>query len=318
MRAIAIQDGRLVEEIRPDPVAGPGEVVVEVAAAGVNRADLLQRAGNYPPPPGASDVPGLEVSGRVIALGAGVEGVRVGDRVCALLAGGGYAERVAVPATQLLPVPESMDLVDAAGLPEAVCTVWSNVFLTGRLERGELLLIHGGSSGIGTIGIQLARALGSRVAVTAGSAEKLALCAELGAEILIDYHDQDFVAVVRDAGGADVILDVMGAVYLDRNVQALALDGRLSIIGMQGGSRGELDIGALMARRGTVFAQGLRGRSRDDKAGIVGDVRERAWPLVEAGSVRPLISARFPLAEADAAVASLDDRGHRGKVLLIP
>ncbi|HSO65388.1 MAG TPA: NAD(P)H-quinone oxidoreductase, partial [Ornithinibacter sp.] len=259
----------------PQPRAG--EVLVRVAAAGVNRADLLQRQGHYPPPPGESDVPGLEVSGTVEALGEGVEGWSIGDEVCALLSGGGYAEQVRVPVGQLLPVPHGVSLVDAAALPEVVCTVWSNVFLTANLQPGETLLVHGGSSGIGTMAIQLAREVGARVAVTAGSAEKLEACRELGAEVLVNYREEDFVERVlaaTEGHGADVVLDNMGAKYLSRNVAALATNGRLVIIGMQGGTRGELDIAALLAKRAAVIATSLRARPAAEKATIVAAVRE--------------------------------------------
>jgi putative NAD(P)H quinone oxidoreductase, PIG3 family len=300
----------------PTPRIAPAEVLVDVAAAGVNRADLMQRQGLYPPPEGESEIPGLEVSGIIAEVGSDVTGWSKGDRVCALLAGGGYAEQVAVPVGQLLPVPDSMDLVDAAALPEAVCTVWSNVFMTARLEPGELLLVHGGSSGIGTMAIQLAKAFGSRVAVTAGSAEKLLLCAELGADIVINYHEEDFVEIIGQAGGANVILDVMGAEYLARNVAALALDGRLDIIGMQGGSKAEFDIAALMAKRGALMATGLRARSRENKAAVVADVRTHVWPLIESGAVRPIVFERVPLERAGEAQRTLASSRHIGKILL--
>lgn len=298
------------------PTIGDDEVLVDVVAAGVNRADLSQRQGLYPPPKGESEVPGLEVSGTVSALGSAVTGWSVGDRVCALLAGGGYAEQVAVPAGQLLPVPDGLDLVDAAGLPEVVCTVWSNVFMTAHLQPGELLLVHGGSSGIGTMAIQLAKAFGSRVAVTAGSAEKLARCGELGADILINYREQDFVEIVSAEGGANVILDVIGAKYLARNVQALALDGRLDIIGMQGGRKGELDIPALMAKRGSVIATGLRARDRANKAAVVAQVREHVWPLLETGAIRPIVHATMPLEQVADAHRMMAASQHIGKLLL--
>src|SRR3954454_4264140 len=265
MRAIVVAvpggpEARVEADV-PDPVAGPGEVVLEVVAAGVNRADLLQRRGHYPPPEGAPDWPGLECSGRVIAVGEGVAGWSVGDEVCALLSGGGYAEQVAVPAGQLLPVPHGVGLVEAAALPEVTCTVWSNVFMLAGLRPGETLLVHGGSSGIGTMAIQLGRAMGARVAVRAGSADKLERCRELGAEVLVNYRDADFVEAVRaatDGHGADVVLDNMGAKYLARNLDVLATSGRLSVIGMQGGTRAELDIGLLMRKRGAVFSTSLR------------------------------------------------------------
>ena len=301
------------------PTARPGEVLVRVAAAGVNRADTLQRQGHYPPPPGESAVPGLEVSGVIEALGEGVGDWAVGDEVCALLAGGGYAELVRVPAGQLLPVPEGVSLVDAAALPEVVCTVWSNVFLIANLQPGETLLVHGGSSGIGTMAIQLARQVGARVIVTAGSAAKLEACRELGAEVLVNYRDEDFVeAVARatDGEGADVILDIVGAKYLSRNVSALATSGRLVIIGMQGGSRGELDIGALLAKRAAVIATSLRARPASEKATIVAAVREHVWPLIAAGRVQPIVQSRHPLADAAAAHRELEASDHVGKILL--
>ena len=301
----------------PEPRAG--EVLVRVAAAGVNRADLLQRQGHYSPPPGESDLPGLEVSGTVHALGEGVEEWSVGAEVCALLTGGGYAEYVRVPAGQVLPVPEGVSLVEAAALPEVVCTVWSNVFLTANLQPGETLLVHGGSSGIGTMAIQLAREVGARVAVTVGSAAKLEACRELGAEVLVNYREEDFVDRLRaatDGHGADVILDNMGAKYLSRNVSALATNGRLVIIGMQGGTKGELDIAALMAKRAAVIATTLRARPAAEKATIVAAVREHVWPLVASGRVRPIVHSRHPLADAAAAHRELEASAHIGKVLL--
>ncbi|GAA5210037.1 MULTISPECIES: NAD(P)H-quinone oxidoreductase [Streptomyces] len=307
----------------PDPVPGEGEVLVEVAASAVNRADIMQRQGFYDPPPGASPYPGLECSGRVAALGTGVTGWSVGDEVCALLGGGGYAEKVAVPAGQLLPVPEGIDVRRAAALPEVVCTVWSNVFMVAHLRPGETLLVHGGSSGIGTMAIQLAKAVGAKVAVTAGTKEKLERCAELGADILINYREQDFVAEVKEAtggAGADVILDNMGAKYLDRNVRALAVNGRLAIIGMQGGRKGELDIGTLLAKRAAVSATSLRARPLEEKTAIVAAVREHVWPLLGGGSgarVRPIVDRELPMSDAPAAHRVVEESGHIGKVLLI-
>jgi putative PIG3 family NAD(P)H quinone oxidoreductase len=303
----------------PHPEPQPGEVLVEVAAAGVNRADLQQRIGVYPPPPGASEYPGLEVSGTVAAVGSEVTGWSVGDQVCALLAGGGYAEKVAVPAGQLLPVPSGVSLVEAAALPEVVCTVWSNVFMTANLLPGQTLLVHGGSSGIGTMAIQLAREVGAHVAVTAGSADKLEACRALGAEILVNYKEQDFVAELDRATaghGADVILDNMGAKYLARNVQALATNGRLVIIGFQGGVKAELDLAALMRKRAAVISTGLRARPLEEKAAIVAAVREHVWPLIEAGRVTPVVHRTFPLAQAPDAHRELDAGTHIGKVLL--
>jgi putative PIG3 family NAD(P)H quinone oxidoreductase len=303
----------------PDPVAGPGEVVLDVVAAGVNRADLLQREGQYPPPPGAPPWPGLECSGVVREVGAGVSGWAPGDAVCALLDGGGYAERVAVRADRLLPVPAGLTPVEAAALPEAACTVWSNLAMTAVLRRGEVLLVHGGAGGIGTFAVQLAAALGARVAVTAGSAEKLRVCAELGAEILVNHREQDFVAVVRKATGghgADVVLDNMGAAYLARNVDVLAPGGRLVVIGLQGGRRAELDLAALMGRRGAVVGTTLRARPPAEKAAIVASVREHVWPLVESGAVRPVVHAVLPLAEAARAHRLMAESSHVGKLLL--
>ncbi|MFG3048306.1 NAD(P)H-quinone oxidoreductase [Streptomyces sp. NPDC048202] len=303
----------------PDPVPGPGEVLVDVAATGVNRADIMQRQGAYPAPPGASPYLGLECSGRIAALGPEVSGWAVGDEVCALLTGGGYAEKVAVPAGQLLPVPKGVGLVQAAALPEVVCTVWSNVFMVAHLRPGELLLVQGGAGGIGTMAIQVAKAIGARVAVTAGSRAKLDFCAELGADILINYHEQDFVTAIEratDGAGADVILDNMGGgEYLDRNVRALAADGRLAIIGLQGGTKGELDIAALLMKEGTVTATSLRARPPKEKAAIVAGVREHVWPLIESGKVRPVIDQELPMRDAAEAHRAMDS-SHIGKVLL--
>lgn len=304
----------------PDPVPGAGEVLIEVAASAVNRADLLQRAGHYPPPPGASEIPGLECSGRIAALGDGVTGWSVGDEVCALLAGGGYAQRVAVPAGQVLPAPKGMDLLAAAGLPETVCTVWSNVFMGAGLQPRETLLVHGGAGGIGTTAIQLAKALGARVVATAGSPQKVARCRELGADAAIDYRAEDFVERLRaiTAGhGADVILDNMGASYLGRNVDALAVNGRLVIIGLQGGARGELDLGRLMSKRAALLATGLRARPVAEKAAIVASVREHVWPLTESGVLTVVADQRFPMADAAAAHRLVESSGHIGKVLLV-
>ncbi|MFF2086547.1 NAD(P)H-quinone oxidoreductase [Nocardia sp. NPDC058176] len=302
-----------------DPEPGPGEVLVEVIAAGVNRADLLQRRGFYPPPADASSVLGLECSGTIVALGAGVSDWRVGDRVCALLSGGGYAELVAVPATQLLPIPAGLDPVAAAGMPEVAATVWSNLVLTAGMRAGQLVLIHGGGGGIGTHAIQVARRRGARVAVTAGSDEKLAKCAELGAEVLINYRTQDFVEVIAGEGGADIVLDNMGAVYLERNVEALAPHGQLVVIGMQGGVEGTLNLGALLRKWGTVHATNVRSRPRTgvgSKAEIIAAVRAQLWPQVAAGEVVPVISAEVPITEAARAHELLDDSATFGKVVL--
>jgi len=325
MKAITIPEpgdyDALVLDDVPTPEIGADQVLVEVAAAGVNRADLMQRQGFYPPPPGASAYPGLEVSGTISAIGSDVEGWAVRDQVCALLSGGGYAEQVAVRSGQLLPVPDGVTLEDAAALPEVVSTVWSNVFLTANLQPGQTFLVHGGSSGIGTMAIQLAREVGAHVAVTAGSADKLEACRDLGAEVLVNYREQDFVAVLDDATaghGADVILDNMGAKYLARNVQALALGGRLVVIGLQGGAKGELDLGMLLTKRAAVIATSLRARPAAEKATIVAAVREHVWPLIESGRVKPVVHARYPLADAAAAHRALDESQHIGKVLLIP
>lgn len=314
MRAIAYDGFGDPDVIRfvelPDPVAGPGEVVVDVAAAGVNRADLLQRQGRYPPPPGASDVPGLECSGVVRDVGEGVAGFTPGDEVCALLAGGGYATRVAVPAVQCLPVPRGVDLVTAAALPEAACTVWSNVVTTGRLATGETLLVHGGASGIGTFAIQLGKALGARVVVTA-SARKLDRCREFGADAAYDYATDEWT---REQ--ADVVLDIVGAKYLTANVGVLRPNGRLVVIGLQGGVKSELDLGALLAKRGTLAATSLRARPVEEKGAIVADVRTYVWPLVEGAVVRPVVDRVLPLAEAAEAQRVMAAGEHVGKILL--
>jgi putative PIG3 family NAD(P)H quinone oxidoreductase len=308
----------------PDPVCGPGEVIVDVAATAVNRADLLQRQGFYPPPPGASEILGLECSGIISEVGEGVTGWSVGDEVCALLAGGGYAERVAVPAVQLLPRPAGVELATAAGLPEVTCTVWSNVFLLAGLTRGDDFLVHGGSSGIGTMAIQLAARAGARVFTTAGSAQKLEFCRELGAEVLINYRDEDFVERVAeetDGAGVDVVLDNMGAKYLARNVAALAVGGRLVSIGMQGGTKAELDLGTLMRKRASVHATTLRSRPPSGpggKAEIVAAVRHDVWPDVERGVVRPIIDRRLPMSRAAEAHRVVEASEHIGKVLLLP
>jgi len=300
----------------PDAVAGPGQVLLRTAATAVNKADTLQRMGFYPPPPGSPGTIGLECSGTIVALGEGVTGWSVGDEVCALLAGGGYAELVAVPAGQLMPVPAGVSLVEAAALPEVACTVWSNVFMLAGLQPGERFLVHGGSGGIGTFAIQLASAMGAKVYATAGTPEKLAACAELGADVPINYRSQDFVEVLRQDGGADVILDNMGAKYLGRNVEALADDGRLVIIGMQGGTKGELDIATLLRKRGAVIATSLRYRPVDGKAAICSSVVEHVWPLVEDGQLRPVVHTTMPLADAAAAHALLESSEHVGKILL--
>jgi putative PIG3 family NAD(P)H quinone oxidoreductase len=320
MRAIVVEatDQLSWQEI-PDIQPGPGEVLIKVSAAGINRADLLQAAGNYPPPPGASPTLGLEVSGTVAEVGANVPQWTTGQQVCALLAGGGYAEFVAVPAGQVMPVPDGVPLDHAAGLPEVACTVWSNLVMTAHLSAGQLLLIQGGASGIGTHGIQVARALGARVAVTAGTANKLDVCTELGAEIAINYHDEDFVDRVRAAGGANVILDIIGAKYLDRNIDSLATDGRLIVIGMQGGVTAELNIGKLLIKRAGVIATALRSRpvsGPGSKSEIVTEVVANVWPMFADGRVRPIIGAEFPIAQARAAHELLASGDVPGKILL--
>jgi putative PIG3 family NAD(P)H quinone oxidoreductase len=305
----------------PDVAAQPGEVVIEVAAAGINRADLLQASGNYPPPPGASDILGLEVSGRIVELGEGISPWSVGQEVCALLSGGGYAERVAVPAGQVMPLPDGIGLHEAASLPEVACTVWSNLAMTAHLADGQMLLIHGGASGIGTHAIQVAKALGARVAVTA-SAAKLETCSVLGADVTIDYREEDFVERIRaetGGAGADVILDIMGAAYLDRNVDALAPDGRLVVIGFQGGVTAELNLGKLMAKRAGVISTALRSRPVDGPSGksaITEAVVANVWPMLADGRVRPIIGAELPIEEAAQAHALLKSGEVPGKILL--
>jgi putative PIG3 family NAD(P)H quinone oxidoreductase len=325
MKAITIPqpgdaDALVLDDV-PEPEPAAGEVRIRVAAAGVNRADLMQRKGFYDPPPGSSTYPGLEVSGTIDAVGEGVTDWSVGDEVCALLVGGGYAEQVCVPQAQVLPVPAGVALEDAAALPEVVCTVWSNVFMTANLLPGQFLLVHGGSSGIGTMAIQLAREIGAHVAVTAGSAEKLEACRQLGAEVLVNYREQDFVEEVRAAtggAGADVILDNMGAKYLARNVSALATNGRLVVIGLQGGTKAELDLQVLLRKRAAVIATSLRARPVAEKATIVAAVREHVWPLVSSGRVKPVVHERFALADAAQAHRMLESSAHIGKILLTP
>jgi putative PIG3 family NAD(P)H quinone oxidoreductase len=324
MRAVVAREpgGPEVLEVRDvaDPEPSAGEVVVDITASAVNRADIMQRMGHYPPPPGASDVLGLEASGTVSAVGKGVERWQIGDRVAALLSSGGYADKVAVPAGQLLPVPDNLDLQDAAALPEVIATVWSNVFTIAGLQPGELLLAHGGAGGIGTMAIQMAKALGARVAVTVGSDEKAQLVRELGADLVVNYKEQDFVEVVRqetDGAGADVVLDVIGAKYLARNIAVLARNGRLVVIGLQGGSTAELDLGAMLAKRVAVFAASLRGRPLEEKAAIVRGVRDHVWPLLASGAVHPVVHATYPLADAAEAHRVMAASTHIGKLLLV-
>jgi len=304
----------------PDPVPGPGEVLVEVAAAGVNRADVLQRMGFYPPPPGAPPYPGLECSGRISALGPGVTVWQPGDEVCALLGGGGYAEQAAVPQGQLLPVPDGVSLVDAAGLPETACTVYATVFQQARLTPGETILVHGGAGGIGTMAIQLAKSFGARVICTAGTSAKLERCTELGADLAVSYVRDDFVSAVdvfTGGRGADVILDIVGGPYLARNVAALATGGRLLVVSTQGGSSAELDLQMLMRKRAGILASTLRARPPADKAVIVAGVREQVWPLISAGRVRPVTDRVLPMADAADAHRVLEQGTHVGKILLV-
>jgi len=303
----------------PDPVAGPHDVLIDVVASAVNRADILQRQGFYPPPPGASEILGLECSGRIAAVGAAVDGWHVGDDVCALLAGGGYAERVAVPAGQCMPVPTGIDLVAAAALPEVACTVWSNVVQLAGLVEGESFLVHGGSSGIGTMALQVADALGAApILCTVGSNDKAERCRELGADVVINYRDQDFVEVVRaETGrGVDVVLDIMGAAYLARNLDALAPDGRLVVIGMQGGATAELNLGVLMSKRAAVHATTLRGRPTEQKSAICAAVVADLWPLVESREVLPVVAATIPMDRAAEAHQLVESSTHIGKVVL--
>ena len=323
MRVITIAEPggpeQLVWSEAPDPEPGPGEVLIEVAASAVNRADIMQRQGFYNPPPGASPYPGLECSGRIRAIGPGVTGFVTGDAVCALLAGGGYAEKVVVPAGQVLPLPKHLSLLDAGGLMETVCTVWSNVFMLAGLKAGDAFLVHGGSSGIGTTAIQLAHQLGARVFATAGSAEKLEFCRGLGADVVVNYRDEDFVERVRaETGGrgVDVILDNMGAAYLDRNVSALALNGRLVIIGLQGGVVGEVNLATLLGKRATIHATSLRARPSQEKAQIVAAMQAAVWPLIEAGRFRVVVDRVLPVADAAEAHRVVEASTHKGKVVL--
>lgn len=302
-----------------EPAPGPDDLLLRVRAAGVNRADVLQRQGNYPPPPGASEVIGLECSGVVAEVGSDVAGWQVGDQACALLSGGGYAELVVVPAGQALAIPSGVDLVDAAALPEAAATVWSNVFMLAGLQPGEVLLVHGGAGGIGTMAIQLGVAFGARVAVTAGSAERLERCASYGAEVLVNHRWQDFVQEVQratDGHGADVVLDLLGASYLQRNIDVLATEGRLVIIGLQGGAKGVIDLARLLVKRAAILATTLRSRPATEKAAIMASVREHVWPLVERGAVRPVVHTRLPIEEVAEAHRLLDSGEVVGKVLL--
>ncbi len=298
-----------------DPEPAAGQVLIDITATAVNRADVMQRQGFYPPPQGFSNIPGLECSGRIAALGQGVTGWSVGQDVCALLTAGGYAQKVAVPVEQLLPVPQGLALLEAAALPEVACTVWSNVFQRAALSQGEVLLVHGGTSGIGTMAIQLGVHAGARVFATVGSPAKADRVRELGAQAIL-YRDEDFVEVVRSVGGADVVLDNMGAQYLARNVEALADGGRLVVIGMQGGTTAELNLAALLAKRGAVHATSLRSRPAAEKAAIVAATHEGVWPAVEAGQVRPIVDRVLPLSEVAQAHRLLEESTHVGKIVL--
>jgi putative PIG3 family NAD(P)H quinone oxidoreductase len=309
----------LVPVERPTPVPADGEVLIKVAAAGVNRPDIFQRLGRYPPPPGASDIPGLEVAGTIAALGPGVRDWKVGDAVCALVSGGGYAEYCTAPSPQCLSVPRGLDMTAAAAIPETYFTVWTNVFDRGRLRAGESILIHGGSSGIGTTAIQLARARGSRVFATAGSAEKCAACERLGAERAINYRDADFVAALKDltgGRGVDVVLDMVGGEYFAKNIEVLAVEGRLVEIATLKGVKAEVNIQTIMQRRLTVTGSTLRARPIADKGVIAAAVREHVWPLLESGAVKPIIHSTFPLRDAAGAHRLMESSAHIGKIVL--
>ncbi len=304
---------------RPLPQPGQGEVLVKVAAAGVNRPDVEQRKGTYPPPPGASDIPGLEIAGTVAALGPGAAGLKVGDAVCALVSGGGYAEYCTAPVPQCLPVPKGLGMVEAAALPETFFTVWQNVFDRARLKRGETILIHGGSSGIGTTAIQMAKAIGARVLATAGSDEKCAACTKLGADRAINYNTQDFVeATLADTNkkGADVILDMVGGKYFERNIAALAIEGRLSLIALLGGREAKIDLGLVLRKRLTVVGSVLRARPVAEKGAVADALRREIWPLVEGGKIKPVIDSTFALADAAKAHTRMETSAHVGKIVL--
>ena len=304
---------------RPRPAPGVGELLIEVAAAGVNRPDVLQRQGGYPPPPGASDIPGLEVAGTVAALGPGAHGWQLGDPVCALVTGGGYAEYCVAPTAQCLPVPEGFDMVQAAALPETCFTVWTNVFQRGRLQAGERFLVHGGSSGIGTTAIQIAAARGARVFATAGTADKCAACERLGAERAINYRDEDFVAVIKEltgGEGVDVILDMVGGDYIQRNIKALRTEGRIVFIAFLGGSKAEIDFLPLMLKRATITGSTLRPRSVEQKSVIADELRAEVWPLLDAGRIAPVIDSSYPLADAADAHRRMEGGEHIGKIVL--
>jgi putative PIG3 family NAD(P)H quinone oxidoreductase len=310
----------LVPVERPNLSPGPGDVLIKVRAAGVNRPDVMQRRGRYPPPPGASDIPGLEVAGTVEALGDGVSGWSIGDAICALVAGGGYAEFCVAPSPQCLPIPRGMDFVTAAAIPETFFTVWTNVFERGRLKPGESILIHGGSSGIGTTAIQLARAFEARVFATAGSADKCAACERLGAQRCVNYRETDFVEAIREltgGAGVNVVLDIVGGPYVPRNLDVLAVEGRLVQIGVLGGAKTELNVAVIMQKRLIVTGSTLRARPIADKAAIAAAVREHAWPLLESGAVKPVVYATFPLRDAAAAHRLMESSEHIGKIVLV-
>ena len=304
---------------RPVPKPGAGEVLVQVAAAGINRPDVFQRMGNYNPPPGTTDIPGLEVAGKVVALGDGAQGWSVGDELCALVAGGGYAEYCAAPAAQCLPMPKGLSVIEAGGVPETFFTVWTNVFERGRLQSGESFLVHGGSSGIGVTAIQLAKAFGARVFATAGNPEKCRACEELGADRAINYKTEDFVAVIKEAThgkGVDVILDMVGGDYLPRNMEALAVDGRTVSIATLGGTKATINVNQMMVRRLTLTGSTLRPRSVEQKGAIAGQLRSKVWPLFEQGRIKVPVHATFPLAEAAQAHALMESSTHIGKIVL--
>lgn len=317
MKAVSIKEPGGPEVLEwtevEDPTPAAGEVVIEVVASALNRADVMQRQGLYPLPPGTSPYPGLEVSGRISSLGPGVTGWQVGDEVCALLTGGGYAQRVAVPAGQLLTVPKGIGLVEAAGLPEVTATVWSNLVMTAGLKKGETLLVHGGMGGVGTTAIQIAKALGARVVTTVGGPEKAERARELGADVAIDYRTEDFA----EHGPYDVILDVIGGAYLERNIRSLAADGRLVVIGLQNGLEGQLNLAELVFKRISVYGTTLRTRSAAQKADIVGEVQRHVWPMIERGDVQLLVDRTVPLAEAAEAHRLMEAGGHVGKILLV-
>lgn len=305
----------------PDPTIKEDEILIKVAATALNRADCAQRKGLYPPPKGASEILGLECSGTVLAVGSNVTSWKTGDQVCALLGGGGYAEKVAVPAGHVLPIPKGISLVDAASFPEVACTVWSTVFMTSKLSSGESFLVHGGSSGIGTFAIQIAKQKGIKVFVTAGNEEKLAACKHFGADVCINYKTEDFVARVKEetgGKGVDVILDNVGGPYFQKNLDCLNMDGRLFIIGFMGGAVSQANLSCMLARRLTVQAAGLRNRSIEKKTEIVNDVKKHVWPAIESGEVKPVVFKSFPLSEAAKAHELMESSQHIGKILLIP